>query len=181
MYAGSSVKRGFDLAGTIPGLAVFGPVAFLIAVLIFAEERKSIFFVQERVGRRGQKFRVLKFRTMTDGKITRVGSWLRRTGLDELPQYLNILTGDMSVVGPRPLTQLDIERLGWQDKSQRWEMKPGLTGLAQVRSGRGAAASLEADLEYLTKASLLLDIKIILISFVMNIVGKRRAQRLLGI
>ncbi len=181
MYSDSSVKRVFDLAGTVPGLIVFGPVAVLIAFLIFAEERKSVFFVQERVGRRGERFRVLKFRTMTDGKITRVGSWLRRTGLDELPQYLNILTGEMSVVGPRPLTQMDIERLGWQNKMQRWEMKPGLTGLAQVRSGRGAESSLKADLEYFTKASFGLDIKIILISFMMNIVGKRRAQRWLGI
>ena len=80
---------------------------------------------------------------MRDGKVTRVGRWLRQTGLDELPQLVNIYRGEMSVVGPRPLTPEDVERLGWNASHFDWRFgsKPGITGLSQLLSGRGVAAS----------------------------------------
>lgn len=176
MFLTSRRKRVFDLLGCFAGVWVFGPVFTLIALLIYLEERKSIFFVQERVGLNGHVFRVFKFRTMTGSEVTQVGKWLRRTGLDELPQYLNVVRGELSIVGPRPLTQFDIDRLQWQKHDFRWKMKPGLTGLAQIRSGGGAEQSLKADMEYYRIASFYLDCKIILISFLMNILGKRQVQ-----
>lgn len=176
MFLVSKRKRVFDLVGCFAGLWIFGPVFILIAILIYLEERKSIFFVQERVGLGGKTFRVFKFRTMSDGEVTQVGKWLRKTGLDELPQYLNVVRGELSIVGPRPLTQFDIGRLQWQEHHFRWRMKPGLTGLAQIRSGGGAEQSLKADLEYFRLASFYLDCKVILVSFLMNIFGKRKVQ-----
>ena len=106
----------------------------LIAVCIFLEDRGPILFLQERIGLREIPFLIYKFRTMRDGKVTRVGRILRRTGLDELAQLFNILLGDMNIVGPRPLTKFDIDRLGWNQYKfvKRFSVKPGLTGLAQV-------------------------------------------------
>lgn len=176
MFLMSKRKRAFDLLGCFISFWIFTPIALVITALIFLEERKSIFFLQERVGLNGKKFIVFKFRTMTNGRVTRVGMWLRRTGLDELPQYLNVIRGEISIVGPRPLTQFDIERLKWQQHEFRWKMKPGLTGLAQIRSGVGADHSLQSDLEYFRRATTTLDCKIILISFLMNIFGKRQVQ-----
>ncbi len=173
MFLVSKSKRTFDLGGCFLSFWIFGPLAAVIALLIFLEERKSVFFVQERIGLNKTKFKVYKFRTMTDGQVTRVGTWLRKTGLDELPQYLNVIKGDISIVGPRPLTCHDIDRLNWNVHDFRWKMKPGLTGLAQIRSGMDAAHSLKADSDYLEKASLFLDCKIIAVSFLMNIFGKR--------
>lgn len=176
MFLTSMRKRVFDIVGCFAGLGIFGPIFAIIATLIYLEERKTIFFIQERIGLNGKRLRVFKFRTMTDGNVTRVGKWLRKTGLDELPQYLNIIRGDLSIVGPRPLTQFDIDRLKWQGNAFRWQMKPGLTGLAQIRSGSGADQSLQADLEYFQTASFYVDCKIIAVSFMMNIFGKRKVQ-----
>jgi lipopolysaccharide/colanic/teichoic acid biosynthesis glycosyltransferase len=177
VFLKSKTKRAFDLIGCFVSLWIFGPIGAFIALAIFLEERKSVLFVQERIGFLQNSFKVYKFRTMTDGQVTWVGSWLRKTGLDELPQYLNVVRGDISIVGPRPLTQFDIDRLQWRHHGFRWRMKPGLTGLAQVRSGKGAEHSLKADREYFESASLLLDCKIIVISFMMNIFGKRFVQK----
>lgn len=176
MFLISKRKRIFDLLGCFVSFWIFTPVALLITLLIYIEERKSIFFIQKRIGLNGMTFQVFKFRTMTDGQVTRVGRWLRKTGLDELPQYLNVIRGEISIVGPRPLTQFDIDRLKWEGHKFRWQMKPGLTGLAQIRSGVSADHSLQADLEYFHKATTVLDCKIILISFLMNLFGKRQVQ-----
>jgi len=184
MYLASRRKRIFDITGCFVSLFIFGPPAALIAFLIFADERKKILFRQERIGLNEKTFLIYKFRTMTDGKVTRVGRWLRKTGLDELPQYWNVIKGDLSIVGPRPLTNYDIERLKWRNHKFRWEMKPGLTGLAQIRAGTSAMHSLSADQEYFQTASLRRDCMIIGVSFLMNVFGKQRvrsAGRWLGI
>src|ERR1041384_3290289 len=107
------MKRALDLFSALAAIPIFGPIFFLAAAAIWIDDRGPIFFVQWRIGRRGVPFRVYKFRTMRGGEGTRAGRWLRAAGLDELPQYLNIVRGEMSVVGPRPLTQDDVDRLGW--------------------------------------------------------------------
>lgn len=177
MYLISKKKRAFDILGCLAAIIIFGPVFLLIAIMIYLEEKKTIFFIQGRLGVDQKTIFVFKFRTMTENKVTKVGAWLRRTGLDELPQFLNVFKGDMSIVGPRPLTQYDVDRLNWSENKFRWQMKPGITGLSQIRSGRGSDLSLQADLEYSKGATLFLDIKIIFYSFLMNIFGKRRIQQ----
>lgn len=161
------------------GIFVFGPVGGIIAAAIFLEERKDIFFRQSRIGRDGKEFQVLKFRTMTEGRVTKVGQWLRKTGLDELPQLLNVFYGDMSIVGPRPLTSFDVERLGWQAEKFRWRTKPGITGFAQIGVGAGAKASLAADRDYIERATVRSDLRVVCITFFMNVFGKQRIQRVL--
>src|SRR5690606_2482111 len=102
-----------------------------------------VLFTQTRVGADRTPFRIYKFRTMRDGKTTRVGRWLRATGLDELPQLVNMLLGDMSLIGPRPLTFEDVARLGWDDGRHdvRFSVRPGVIGLAQLYAGRGKRLS----------------------------------------
>jgi undecaprenyl phosphate N,N'-diacetylbacillosamine 1-phosphate transferase len=180
MWLSTKRKRCFDLACVFAGIFVFGWLCVLIALAIFLDERKELFFRQRRIGRGGREFEVFKFRTMTDGQITRAGYWLRKSGLDELPQLLNVLAGDMSIVGPRPLTSDDIVRLGWTCEDWRWLAKPGITGLAQIRAGDGAAASLNSDREYIEGSAFLIDAEVVGITFLMNVFGKRRVQRVLS-
>src|SRR6185503_7239234 len=101
-------KRLLDVAGALAGLAVFAPVMAAIALAILLDDGRPILFRQVRVGRRRQPFEILKFRSMRDGRVTRAGRVLRATGLDEIVQFVNILRGEMSAVGPRPLTQEDV-------------------------------------------------------------------------
>src|SRR5215471_2653805 len=100
-------KRALDLMGAGAACLVFGPLVAAIAAATVIEDGGPAFFVQTRLGRNRRPFEILKFRSMRDGRVTRVGGWLRRTGLDELPQFVNVCRGDMSVVGPRPLTAGD--------------------------------------------------------------------------
>jgi lipopolysaccharide/colanic/teichoic acid biosynthesis glycosyltransferase len=122
---------------------------------------------------------VLKFRSMQGADVTRVGRWLRRTGLDELPQLVNVWRGEMSLVGPRPLTEADIKRLGWSDRQLDWrfEVKPGITGLSQLLAGRGVSASRRLDRLYLKRQSLRLDLQLIAVSFAVNLIGKPAVRR----
>src|SRR5580765_378008 len=140
-------KRLFDVAGACAGLLVFAPVILLAVLAILIDDGRPAFFRQERVGYRRLPFSILKLRTMRDGRITRVGRLLRATGLDEVPQFINILSGEMSAVGPRPLTEADVQRLGWRgaEFDFRWEMKPGLTGVAQIVGPDSPAEALELD------------------------------------
>ena len=179
------VKRSLDIA--VAGLALVGlsPLLALIAVFIKLDSPGPALFRQQRPGRDMRLFTVLKFRTMrlgsdslrpqdfaslgygpdqkqrADPRITRVGRLLRRFSLDELPQFINVLKGDMSLVGPRPL-------LGWElpasDLMARAGVLPGITGLWQVsgRSDLSFTEMLDLDLEYVRRRSLLLDLKIIL-------------------
>ena len=133
-------KRLFDIAGALAGVVVFAPVMAVVAVAVLIDDGRPLLFPQERLGYRRRPFVIWKFRTMRDGKVTRAGRVLRASGLDEITQFFNILKGDMSAVGPRPLTDADVQRLGWGRAAVdfRWEVRPGLTGLAQIA---GAASS----------------------------------------
>jgi lipopolysaccharide/colanic/teichoic acid biosynthesis glycosyltransferase len=165
-------KRALDLIG----VALLALPASLVAAICVACVRLTsagpVIFVQERAGRDGKPFMMLKFRTMFQGdnplfpdndRITRVGRWLRRLSLDELPQMWNVVRGDMSLVGPRPALPYQVGRYD-QRQRQRLAALPGLTGLAQVR-GRNRltwAERIELDLEYVAYQSLWLDSKILI-------------------
>jgi len=167
-------QRLLDLALTIPGLIVLGPVLLGVALLVRRKIGTPVFFRQQRLGKDGVPFAVVKFRTMTDmrdadgnllpddQRMTRFGGFLRRTSLDELPELLNVLRGEMSLVGPRPLFVHYSERYT-PEQMCRHAVRPGLTGWAQV-NGRNAIAWEEKfayDLWYVAHQSLLLDLKII--------------------
>jgi lipopolysaccharide/colanic/teichoic acid biosynthesis glycosyltransferase len=115
---------------------------------------------------------------MRNGRVTRVGRVLRATGLDEVPQLINIVRGDMSAVGPRPLTPDDVTRLGWTGSGFdfRWSCRPGLTGVAQLRGARTPAESLECDRAHAAGRSLWLDCQLIAWSFAVNVFGKKRVS-----
>ncbi|HEY2149220.1 MAG TPA: sugar transferase [Vicinamibacterales bacterium] len=174
-------KRLFDLAGGAAGLLVFAPILVVVAGAILLEDGTPILFRQDRLGRSRMRFTIFKFRSMRDGRITRVGRILRATGLDELPQFVNILRGEMSAVGPRPLTESDVTRLGWATRPYdfRWRLSPGLTGLAQVIGSQAGRRSLALDRRYVRRPSLWLDLQLVLISFVVNLLGKQRVRLLL--
>jgi lipopolysaccharide/colanic/teichoic acid biosynthesis glycosyltransferase len=182
-------KRASDLFWLPVAVAVFAPIALVIAIAILLDDGRPLFFRQPRLGRGRRPFRVVKFRSMRDGRVTRVGALLRRTGLDELPQFWNILRGEMSFVGPRPLTEDDVVRLGWTSARYdfRWRLRPGMTGLAQIRAGAGARASLAWDRLYLWRGGLgldvvLLDVVLLATTFLMNFAGKAWVKRtLLGV
>jgi lipopolysaccharide/colanic/teichoic acid biosynthesis glycosyltransferase len=145
------------------------------------DDKGPVLFRQQRLGRDRHPFSILKFRTMTDGQVTRVGRWLRATGIDEIPQFINVLRGEMSVVGPRPLTRADIERLGWTgpDHDRRFTARPGITGLAQIFAGGGAARSQRLDASYAERAGVPLDTAVVAASFAVNLMGKARVRRAL--
>ena len=174
-------KRLFDLAGAAAGMMAFSPVMAVITLAILLEDGRPILFRQQRLGRNRRPFTILKFRSMTDGRITRAGGMLRATGLDELPQFINILLGEMSAVGPRPLTGDDVSRLGWTGTRYdfRWRVLPGLTGLAQVTAPRSGRLSLGLDRRYVARQSLALDLRLVALSFAINAFGKERVRRFL--
>jgi len=174
-YRGKRVVD-FVFAGT--ACIVFAPAVTAIMLAVWLDDHGSPFFTQMRMGAGRSTFRILKFRTMRDGVVTRVGRWLRRTGLDELPQFVNVCRGEMSIVGPRPLTPDDIARLDWSSPRHDWRfaLKPGITGTAQLAGGRSASDSAHLDRLYLIRQSAALDICIIALSFAINIVGKRRVR-----
>jgi lipopolysaccharide/colanic/teichoic acid biosynthesis glycosyltransferase len=174
-----SFKRAFDVAGACAGLVVFAPVMAIAIVAVVIDDGFPVFFRQQRLGYRRRPFSILKIRTMRDGCTTRVGRVLRATGLDEIPQFINILSGEMSAVGPRPLTESDVRRLGWTgvEFDFRWEKKPGLTGLAQIVGYPSAQDALELDRSYTARWNPLLDCQLIALSFAVNVFGKSRVQR----
>lgn len=170
-----AAKRLFDIIAAGLGLIALAPLLLLVAVAILIEDGRPVLFVQRRVGRANRFFAMYKFRSMRsassdgagavstsrdDQRVTRVGRFIRRTSIDELPQLFNVLTGEMSLVGPRPhaLGSQAGDKLFWEVDQRYWQrhaLKPGLTGLAQVRGLRGAtdresdlADRLDADLEY---------------------------------
>lgn len=172
------LKRPLDLFGSATLLIASAPLTAVIAIAIRSESSGEILYKQERVGRDGKPFRILKFRSMlrpqdsygADGKllsnyerVTRVGRLIRASSLDELPQLINVLKGEMSLIGPRPTLPYQVERYT-ESQKVRLEVRPGLTGLAQV-SGRNALSwteKIEKDLEYVRRISMLLDLKILL-------------------
>jgi lipopolysaccharide/colanic/teichoic acid biosynthesis glycosyltransferase len=173
-------KRVFDLVGAGGGLLLFAPVMLAVAALIVLDDGAPIFFRQDRLGLGRRPFSIVKFRTLRNGRVTRVGAVLRATGLDELPQFVNILRGDLSAVGPRPITAEDAERFGYTGPSgiARWAVRPGLTGLAQL-AATSRREALVLDRCYVRRPSVLLDARVVAMSFVVNFLGKSRARRLL--
>jgi exopolysaccharide biosynthesis polyprenyl glycosylphosphotransferase len=188
----AGVKRLFDICASLVALILLAPFMLIVAALIKVDSAGPVFFVQTRIGQGNRLFRVFKFRSMRveqadstgnlsarrdDDRITSVGRFIRRTSIDELPQLINVLIGDMSIVGPRPhaLGSRAENKLFWEVDDRYWHRhaaKPGLTGLAQIRGFRGATdhASdltnrLQADLEYLHNWSLWRDALIILQTF----------------
>ena len=177
------MKRLIDIALSVVGIITFLPVFLLIPILIRLDDGGPVFFRQARLGQFKRPFRIYKFRSMRDGRVTRIGRWLRRSGLDEIPQFLNIYKGEMSVVGPRPHAVAHNEQYRKVIKGYmiRHKVNPGITGLAQVSGLRGETATVddmrrrvEADLDYLRNWSLTLDIRIIF-KTVFMIFGDKKA------
>jgi lipopolysaccharide/colanic/teichoic acid biosynthesis glycosyltransferase len=175
----SSTQRLFDVAGALAGLLVFSPVMAVVAAAVLLDDGGPVLFRQERLGLRRRPFHIVKFRSMRDGRVTRVGRRLRATGLDELPQFLNILRGDMSAVGPRPLTAEDVARFGWEGAAFdfRWSCRPGLTGLAQLAGARANADALALDRVHVSGWSPWLSCELIGWSVAVNLFGKTRTRR----
>lgn len=172
-------KRVIDFIGALVGLAFFAPVMLLIALFIYLKMGKPVLFRQYRPGLHGKPFIIYKFRTMKeernsmgnllpDGqRLTRLGRFLRNTSLDELPELFNVLKGEMSLVGPRPLLMEYLDRYT-PEQARRHEVKPGITGWAQV-NGRNAITweeKFKLDVWYVDNWSLWLDIKIFWLTFV---------------
>jgi lipopolysaccharide/colanic/teichoic acid biosynthesis glycosyltransferase len=173
-------KRAFDLVVAGTACMVFAPVAAGVAVAVWLDDGRPLTFSQPRLGHARHPFTILKFRSMRDQKVTRVGQWLRSTGVDELPQFLNVCRGEMSIVGPRPLTAQDVTRLGWNGPDHDWRFaaRPGITGLSQLLAGgRGSRTSERLDRLYLRRQSPTLDLKLIALSFAANLLGKRKIRR----
>ncbi|MFL0534149.1 MULTISPECIES: sugar transferase [Bacillus cereus group] len=196
------LKRTMDLIGAIVGLIIFSPIFLLISILYMTGDNKGpIFFKQIRMGKNGKEFYIYKFRSMIvnaeeklkrneilyrkyidnnyklepseDPRITKVGQFLRKTSLDELPQFLNVLKGDMSLVGPRPVVQEELIEYG-KRKDEFLSVKPGLTGYWQVsgRSDVGYPERVELELHYIYNCSILFDMKIIFLTMVHVIMRK---------
>jgi lipopolysaccharide/colanic/teichoic acid biosynthesis glycosyltransferase len=175
------MKRAFDIIFSLIALLIFGIPILVICVLLKFREGHSILFKQERIGKDKQAFKILKFQTMVNEVPTRTGKILRRTGLDEIPQFINVFKGDMSIVGPRALTNYDIERLSWNDDyhSSRWKQKPGITGYAQIYGGQHRKTSWFWDKYYIKNNNIFVDFAIVFISFLMNLFGKTRIRQII--
>ena len=181
-------KRTLDVVGSLAFLIAFSPLFALIALLVKLEDGGPVLFAQERIGRLGRTFNMLKFRSMClgaeerlrellarnhhkegvtfklkdDPRITKVGRWLRRFSLDELPQFLNVLRGDMSLVGPRPPVPREVALYSLADR-RRLAAKPGLTCIWQV-SGRSSidfSRQVELDVQYIERQNFRLDLELL--------------------
>jgi lipopolysaccharide/colanic/teichoic acid biosynthesis glycosyltransferase len=171
-------KRALDVTGAAVGLTLSAPVIGIAAALIKREDGGPVFFRQERVGLDGESFEVLKLRTMVvnaeaqgagfavdagDSRILKIGDLLRKTSIDELPQFWNILTGEMSLVGPRPTLRYQVDQYT-PHQARRLDVKPGVTGWAQIH-GRASlpwSERIELDVWYVDHQSLRLDLSIML-------------------
>jgi len=192
------LKRAFDFTLALVGLVLSSPLWLLLSLAIYLEDRGRVLFFQERRGREGRPFQMIKFRTMrykgegrhlvvyieNDPRVTRVGRLLRVTAMDELPTLINILKGDMSFVGPKPLPFKveGWERMRYNNIAQvpgyhiRSQVKPGLTGIAQVYAGKNAGHSYSRkfhyDNLYVERMSFWLDLKLIFLSFWITFKGR---------
>lgn len=174
------LKRIVDIVISLVMLILLTPVFLIVATLIKLESKGPAIFRQERVGLNGRVFTIYKFRSMrqdaesqgpyftstNDPRITKIGKFIRKTSLDELPQVLNVFAGDMSLVGPRPNVPAQRNEYSQQEWEKRNSVRPGVTGLAQakLRSAATPEQRTQLDLEYIDKASLLYDIWIILMT-----------------
>ena len=170
-------KRVFDFLAALLGLVLLSPVFFIVTIgLYFANQGKPFFF-QSRPGKNGKIFKIVKFKTMNDKKdkegnllsdgdrLTKIGAFVRRTSLDEIPQLLNVIKGDMSLIGPRPLLPQYLHLYN-EFQNRRHEVRPGITGWAQV-NGRNAISwntKFELDVWYVEHLSFLVDLKILFLT-----------------
>ena len=177
------LKRFFDIILSLVAIIVFSWLLIIIAIAIVVEDKGNILFKQKRIGKNKKEFYIYKFRTMKvstpkdvpthlldnpESYITKIGGFLRRTSLDELPQLINILKGDMSIVGPRPALWNQFDLIDLRDKNGSNSVRPGLTGWAQVNGRDELPIDVKAgfDGEYIKKMSIVFDIKIILMTVV---------------
>ena len=192
-----AIKRAFDITFSSLALVMLAPTMLIGAIMIKLDSRGPVFFSQVRNGFNNKEFSIFKFRTMTvmeqgtevkqvvrnDRRVTRIGRWLRRSSIDELPQFLNVLRGEMSLVGPRPHATThnnEYEKVIWK-YAFRHHVKPGITGWAQIHGLRGETATVdlmekrvELDLWYINNWSLWLDIKILMKTF-SAVIGQKEA------
>ena len=189
------VKRVFDFTCSLLALIILSPIFLVVAISLLWQGDGSVFFKQERIGYKGKPFKILKFRTMrtdserngkpqlavvNDERLTKVGKFLREHHLDELPQLVNVLLGDMSFVGPRPERRYFIDKIKQHNPNYDYLylIRPGLTSIATLHNGytdtmEKMLKRLEMDLEYLQKRSLWLDVKLIFTTFVYIVNGKK--------
>lgn len=188
-------KRAFDFTLALIWLTLSSPIWLLISLAIYTEDRGPVLFLQERCGRQGKPFKMLKFRTMRhvtagkhlvispehDPRVTAVGRWLRASALDELPNLVNILKGDMSFVGPKPLPlKIEVPGSPYVDITQvpgyeiRSRVRPGLTGIAQIYEPKDIdhEAKFRYDNLYVENMNFWLDLKLIFLSFWITFRGK---------
>ena len=160
------IKRFLDIVISILCIIFLIPVYIIVGVLIKIIDKEQILFMQSRTGLNGKEFKIYKFRTMKNKKVTKLGHFLRNTSIDELPQFFNVLEGNMSIVGPRPWIPEYYESFNKEQK-KRVQVRPGLVGLAQVNGRRNISIfeKIELDLEYVNSVSFVNDLKIILKSF----------------
>jgi lipopolysaccharide/colanic/teichoic acid biosynthesis glycosyltransferase len=187
------IKRIFDISISIFGLIILAIILPFVYIAVKLDTDGPVFFVQKRVGRNGKIFKIYKFRSMhckqfskkklkakksengfsqvhNDPRITKVGVFLRKFSIDEIPQFINVLKGDMSLIGPRPFIKSEIDLLS-KKHLRRLDVKPGITGMAQI-NGRSTASINEReewDLYYVDNLSFLLDLKILLKTFIVVI------------
>lgn len=171
------LKRPFDFLAALFGLLILSPIFIIVTIALFFANQGKPFFFQERPGKDERIFKIIKFKSMNDKKdkdgnllpdaerLTKVGSFVRKTSLDEIPQLINVLKGDMSLIGPRPLLPKYLPLYN-EEQKRRHEVLPGITGWAQV-NGRNAISwkqKFEYDVYYVNHLSLALDIKILLMT-----------------
>lgn len=194
-------KRGIDIVGSLAGITLLSPLYLVVAIWIKLDSKGPIIFSQERVGLNGKRFNMYKFRSMVinaeelkeklakqnerkgpmfkikeDPRVTKIGKFIRKTSIDELPQLINILKGEMSIVGPRPSLPKEVEQFeDWM--MTRLEVKPGLTCFWQVQGRDDIPFEewMELDVKYVRERNLLLDIKLILKTFTV-LLGDKNAS-----
>ena len=156
-------------------LVLISPLILFISLLIYFQSRTGVIFTQKRIGLDENEFVIYKFKTMENQKITFIGKFIRKLGLDEIPQLYNIIKGDMAFVGPRPLTRFDIDRLKWNklEYSKRWSVKPGITGLAQLSRICDSSLAMKNDLFYIENKSFMYDTSLIMKSLLVLVKGKQ--------
>ena len=175
----SLIKRSIDILGSGIGLIVISPILLIVGLAIKFKLGSPIFFTQDRLGKDGKVFKMIKFRTMSnktdkfgnllsdEERMTSFGKILRSTSIDELPELINVFKGEMSLVGPRPLL-VEYKDLYSKEQFRRHEVRPGITGLAQV-SGRNSLSwgdRFNLDIEYVDKYNLFIDTKILFMTVI---------------
>jgi Undecaprenyl-phosphate glucose phosphotransferase len=186
------IKRLIDIIGSVVAIVVFSPIMLITAVAVKLTSKGPLIFKQERVGLHNKSFKMYKFRSMevqnvadenkgwttkNDPRVTRIGKILRRTSIDELPQFFNVLKGDMSLIGPRPERPLFVEK--FKEEIPRYmikhQVRPGITGWAQVNGYRGDSSikkRIEYDLYYIENWTIMFDFKILFLTFFKGFVNK---------